>query len=70
VIGNLATQTIDKRTSVISEPTVLNDYAAILHDLGTLLDKTEAYVKVPYQWPTYTILVLPPSFPVGGMENP
>jgi hypothetical protein len=41
-----------------------------LRDLGTLLNKTEEYVKNPYIWGKYTILVLPPSFPVGGMENP
>ena len=35
-----------------------------------LLDAAESYIGVPYIWGTYTILVLPPSFPVGGMENP
>lgn len=24
----------------------------------------------PYVWGTYDLLVLPPSFPFGGMENP
>ena len=24
----------------------------------------------PYLWKTYDLLVLPPSFPFGGMENP
>lgn len=70
VIGNLATAIIDYRTSVITEPDNLVEYAKILHNLGDLLNKTEAYVKYPYVWGTYTILVLPPSFPVGGMENP
>jgi leukotriene-A4 hydrolase len=70
VIGNLATQAINKRTSVITEPNDLANYAKILSNLGTLLDKTEAYVNHPYIWGNYTILVLPPSFPVGGMENP
>jgi leukotriene-A4 hydrolase len=70
VIGNLESKTIDSRTSVITEPTNIDDYAHILRDLGTLLNKTEDYVKYPYIWGNYTILVLPPSFPVGGMENP
>lgn len=34
-----------------------------------LLDTTEAYIG-NYIWGNYTILVLPPSFPMGGMENP
>lgn len=70
VIGNLVTKPIDHRTSVITEPDTLEEYAKILSNLGNLLDQTEAYVKHPYMWGTYTILVLPPSFPVGGMENP
>ena len=70
VIGNLSTRIIDRRTSIITEPNKLDEYAKILSSIGTLLDKTEAYVKYPYVWGTYTIVVLPPSFPVGGMENP
>ena len=70
VIGNLESKTIDFRTSVITEPNNIENYAHILRDLGTLLNKTEDYVKHPYIWGNYTILVLPPSFPVGGMENP
>jgi leukotriene-A4 hydrolase len=26
-------------------------------------------ILIPYQWGVYDILVLPPSFPYGGMEN-
>jgi leukotriene-A4 hydrolase len=35
-----------------------------------MLDAAEAYVGTPYIWGVYNILVLPPSFPYGGMENP
>ncbi|KAI9719930.1 MAG: hypothetical protein M1828_005968 [Chrysothrix sp. TS-e1954] len=37
---------------------------------------TENYIKnaeelvFPYEWGTYNLLILPPSFPYGGMENP
>jgi len=64
------TAKIDTRTSVITEPTNITEFASILKDLGNLLNKTEEYVNYPYVWGTYTVLVLPPSFPVGGMENP
>lgn len=70
VIGNLKSQKIDERTSVITEPDNIVNYSAILRSLGNVLNQTEAYVRFPYVWGTYTIVVLPPSFPVGGMENP
>lgn len=38
-------------------------------DMQLYLDTVEAYLT-PYIWGTYAILVLPPSFPMGGMENP
>lgn len=40
-----------------------------LESLETLLDSTEKYLT-PYIWGNYSILILPPSFPFGGMENP
>ena len=69
-VGNLTTIRIGVRTSIISEPEHIAEYAKILSNLEELLSKVESYVKSPYIWGTYNILVLPPSFPVGGMENP
>ena len=40
-----------------------------MSDLEVYLDTAENYLT-PYIWGNYTILVLPPSFPYGGMENP
>lgn len=40
-----------------------------LADMGQYLNLTEEYLT-PYIWGNYSILVLPPSFPMGGMENP
>ena len=54
---------------MITEPSDIDRVAAELDTLETLLDQTEAYLT-PYIWGTYTIVVLPPSFPFGGMENP
>jgi len=34
-----------------------------------MLEKAEEYYY-PYEWGTYNIIILPPSFPFGGMENP
>lgn len=58
-----------RRVGVLAEPEVIGSCASELSDLETYLDKSEAYLT-PYIWGTYTILVLPPSFPYGGMENP
>lgn len=71
-VGNLAEVKIGKRSSIIAEPgdDYLTRYATELADVDTLLDKTEEWVGTPYIWGTYSILVLPPSFPFGGMENP
>lgn len=41
-----------------------------LESLETYLDEVEKYIGIPYAWGNYDILVLPPSFPFGGMENP
>lgn len=69
VAGNLVYQSLGTRTGVITEPSMMQACASELEDLELLLDTTEAYLT-PYIWGTYTILILPPSFPYGGMENP
>ena len=40
-----------------------------LTDMQLWLDTIENYLT-PYIWGNYTILILPASFPDGGMENP
>jgi len=48
-------------------PTVLAEFDT----LGEVMDSVEKLFPLnPYAWGNYTILVLPPSFPMGGMENP
>lgn len=44
--------------------------ASELDSLQKYLDEVENYMGIPYVWGTYNVLVLPPSFPFGGMENP
>jgi leukotriene-A4 hydrolase len=70
-VGNLAEKSTGPRTSVVSEPgeLYLDRYAKELEDLEKMLNLTEQYLT-PYIWTNYTILILPPSFPFGGMENP
>ena len=70
-VGNLVYKSTGPRTGVIAEPgpDSLDRYVNELSDLEEYLNKTEAWLT-PYIWGTYTILVLPASFPYGGMENP
>lgn len=68
-IGDLRFQAIDGRTGVFSEPSMLAKDAAELSDTGRMVTTAEA-IYGGYRWGRYDVLVLPPSFPFGGMENP
>lgn len=41
-----------------------------LVDLPKFLKAAEDYLDIPYNLPQYNVVVLPPAFPFGGMENP
>jgi leukotriene-A4 hydrolase len=68
-VGDLEYRFIGNRTGIITEPSNVEAVAKELASLPELLEKAEAYLT-PYIWGNYSILVLPPSFPMGGMENP
>ncbi|KAH9892228.1 peptidase family M1-domain-containing protein [Xylariomycetidae sp. FL2044] len=68
--GDLATAPIGKRSVVATGPEAL---AAAKWELEADMDKfLEVAEKLvfDYQWGEYNVLVLPPSFAYGGMENP
>ncbi|MBX3478242.1 MAG: M1 family metallopeptidase [Brevundimonas sp.] len=67
--GDLAFQAIDERTGVWTEPSRLAAAHDELVPTADMVDKAEALYG-PYRWGRYDLLVLPPSFPFGGMENP
>jgi len=69
VVGDLEYRSLGRRVGVITEPSQMDRVAAELDTLETLLDTAETYLT-PYIWGNYTVVVLPPSFPFGGMENP
>ena len=52
-----------------SEPSVVDAAAYEFADTADYLDAAEALAG-PYVWGRYDLLLLPPSFPYGGMENP
>ena len=68
-VGDLAFRDLGPRTGVWTEPAMLDLAAAELADTEKMVAAAEALFG-PYQWGRYDLLVLPPSFPFGGMENP
>ncbi len=67
--GNFQFRAIDQRTGVYAEEEVLNLAASEFSGMPKMLEAAEKLYG-PYQWGRYDVLVLPPSFPFGGMENP
>lgn len=68
-VGDIAFKAVDERTGVYAEPSVLEKATSEFADMGKMVDAAEALYG-PYRWGRYDLLVLPPSFPFGGMENP
>ena len=68
-VGDLQFKSLGPRTGVYAEPSTLALAARELSDTEKMLEATERLYG-PYRWGRYDILVLPPSFPYGGMENP
>ena len=68
-VGDLAFRPIGARTGVWAEPSVVDSAAREFEDLESMVDAIESMFG-PYRWGRYDVLVLPPSFPFGGMENP
>jgi leukotriene-A4 hydrolase len=68
-VGEVAFQAIDERTGVWTEPSMLHAAHDELIPTAEMVDVAERLYG-PYRWGRYDILVLPPSFPFGGMENP
>jgi len=67
--GDLAFRELGPRTGVWTEPVMLDRAAAELADTEKMVEAAEKLYG-PYRWGRYDVIVLPPSFPYGGMENP
>ncbi|QQS44998.1 MAG: M1 family metallopeptidase [Acidobacteriota bacterium] len=67
--GDIAFKSLGARTGVYTEPSMLDRAARELADTEKMIEATEKLYGA-YRWGRYDILVLPPSFPIGGMENP
>ncbi len=68
-VGDLAFEPLGPRTGVWTEPCMLARAAAELSDTEKMVEAVERMFG-EYRWGRYDVIVLPPSFPLGGMENP
>nr|XP_008176974.1 leukotriene A-4 hydrolase [Chrysemys picta bellii] len=69
VVGALESRQIGPRTLVWAEKELVDISAYEFAETEAML-KTAEDLAGPYVWGQYDLLVLPPSFPYGGMENP
>jgi len=68
-VGDLTFKAMSDRTGVWAEPAMVDAAAKEFEDTERMIKTTEELYG-PYRWGRYELLVLPPSFPFGGMENP
>jgi len=68
-VGDLAFAELNERMAIYAEPSVIDAAVAEFGYTTDMMDATEALFG-PYAWDRYDQIVLPPSFPWGGMENP
>ncbi|MFK2877849.1 M1 family metallopeptidase [Rhodanobacter hydrolyticus] len=67
--GDIAVKETGPRSAVYAEPSVVDKAASEFADTEKMIETAESLYG-PYRWGRYDLLVLPPSFPFGGMENP
>lgn len=67
--GALEFKPLGERCGVFAEAGLIDAAAREFADTETMIRAVESLYG-PYRWGRYDLLVLPPSFPFGGMENP
>jgi leukotriene A-4 hydrolase/aminopeptidase len=68
-VGDIAFRPLGTRSGVYAEPSVVGQAAYEFADIEKMMAAAESLYG-PYRWERYDVIVLPPSFPFGGMENP
>lgn len=67
--GDLVFKPISPRAGVWAEPQTVDRAVKEFEDTEKMIQVAESLYG-PYRWERYDLLILPPSFPFGGMENP
>ena len=70
VAGELEYGRISDRCGVWTEVGLCKKACHEFKDAEKYIEIAEEYFDHPYEWKVYNLLVLPFSFPYGGMENP
>lgn len=68
-VGELKFAETGERSGVYAEPPIIDSAAREFADTEKMMEAVEELYG-PYRWGRYDLLILPPSFPFGGMENP
>ncbi|NOK21602.1 M1 family metallopeptidase [Corallococcus carmarthensis] len=68
-VGSLTCKELGPRSRVWAEPEALEDAADEFAGVDDMLKAAESLFG-PYDWERFDLLLMPPSFPYGGMENP
>lgn len=68
-VGDLRCRSLSPRSSVYAEPAVVSQAAWELAELEGMI-KAAGTLFGPYRWKRCDLIVMPFSFPLGGMENP
>ncbi len=68
-VGRLEGRQVGPRSTVWAEPQLIDAASAEFSDTEQYIQEAESLLG-PYIWGKYDVLILPPSFPYGGMENP
>jgi len=68
-VGDVEFQSVGRNSGVYAEPSMLDECVWEFADMQSMIDSAEQLYG-DYVWGRYDLIVLPPSFPFGGMENP
>lgn len=68
-VGNLEYRKLGANCGVYAEPELVRQAAWEFNDLSKMIRAAES-IYGKYQWGQYDVVMLPYSFPFGGMENP
>ncbi|MEM9898115.1 MAG: M1 family metallopeptidase [Pseudomonadota bacterium] len=67
--GDMEFRGISDTIGIYAESYIIEEAAAEFSETPKMMD-VASDLYGPYQWGRYDMIVLPPSFPFGGMENP
>src|SRR5579864_292816 len=68
-VGDLTSRELGPRSRVWAEPSVVERAAWEFGEVEAMIQAAEGLFG-PYPWERFDVLLMPPSFPYGGMENP